>query len=84
MQEVDLDSGQVGDLIPVGRAPMSLSLTPDGRGIYVANAGSASVSLVDLEQRTVRETLLIGGNPACSWCARAPPEPHPGPPPLAG
>ena len=61
---MDLDSGQVGDLIPVGRAPMSLSLTPDGRGIYVANAGSASVSLVDLEQRTVRETLLIGGNPA--------------------
>ena len=45
VQEVDLDSGQVGDLIPVGRAPMSLSLTPDGRGIYVANAGSASVSL---------------------------------------
>ena len=63
MQEVDLDSGQVGDLIPVGPA-LSLSLTPDGRGIYVANAGSASVSLVDLEQRTVRETLLIGGNPA--------------------
>ena len=80
---VDLDSGQVGDLIPVGRAPMSLSLTPDGRGIYVANAGSASVSRSTWSSARCGRRSSSGATRPCSWCARAPPEPGPGRP-LAG
>jgi YVTN family beta-propeller protein len=34
--------------VDVGRAPDWVTLTPDGRTAYVANAGSNSVSVVDL------------------------------------
>jgi YVTN family beta-propeller protein len=34
--------------VDVGRAPDWVTLTPDGRTAYVANAGSNSVSVVDI------------------------------------
>ena len=41
----------------VGRAPDWVTLTPDGRTAYVANAGSNSVSVVDL--RSMKEVTRI-------------------------
>ena len=46
-------SGPLPDLkllgsVDVGRAPDWVTLTPDGRRAYVANAGSNSVSVIDI------------------------------------
>jgi len=54
----------VVDLIPVGRSPQGQALSADGKTLFVANAGSGSVSVVDLDRRSVKETLSIGGAPA--------------------
>ena len=39
--------------IKVGQLPVSLAMTPDGQTLYVANSGSESLSIVDLEKREV-------------------------------
>jgi YVTN family beta-propeller protein len=41
----------------VGRAPDWVTLTPDGKSAYVANAGSNSVSVIDL--KTMKEVTRI-------------------------
>jgi YVTN family beta-propeller protein len=41
----------------VGRAPDWVTLTPDGKTAYVANAASNSVSVVDI--KTMKETMRI-------------------------
>jgi YVTN family beta-propeller protein len=61
---VDLATWQVADLIPVGRAPQGMALSADGKSLFVANAGSGSISVIDVEKRTVRDTLNIGGAPS--------------------
>lgn len=49
--------------VEVGHDPDWLSLTPDGRFMYVANAGSNSVSVVDTRQMTLVETIPVGQVP---------------------
>jgi DNA-binding beta-propeller fold protein YncE len=44
----DLPDLKIFASVDVGRAPDWVTLTPDGRTAYVANAGSNSVSVVDL------------------------------------
>ena len=51
-------------VVPVGLHPEWLTIPPDGKSLYVANAGSGSISVVDTEKRSVRETLTIGGAPS--------------------
>jgi YVTN family beta-propeller protein len=41
----------------VGRAPDWVTLTPDGKTAYVANAASNSVSVVDI--KSMKETMRI-------------------------
>jgi YVTN family beta-propeller protein len=41
----------------VGKAPDWVTLTPDGKTAYVANAASNSVSVVDI--KTMKETMRI-------------------------
>jgi YVTN family beta-propeller protein len=41
----------------VGRSPDWVTLTPDGKSAYVANAGSNSVSVVDI--KTMKEVMKI-------------------------
>jgi YVTN family beta-propeller protein len=43
--------------VDVGVAPDWVTLTPDGRTAYVANAGSNNVSVIDL--RAMREVVRI-------------------------
>ncbi len=62
VQLVDLAVGQVTDLIPVGRAPQGAILARSG--LYVANSGSGSISVIDPDKSTVRETLSTGGTPS--------------------
>jgi YVTN family beta-propeller protein len=49
--------------VDVGRAPDWVTLTPDGRTAYVANAGSNSVSVVDLVGLTEVTRIPVGQVP---------------------
>jgi len=50
-------NGFEGPGIPVGQKPRDLAITPDGKTLFVANTGSADVSVVDLTE--LRQTRRI-------------------------
>jgi YVTN family beta-propeller protein len=43
--------------------PFAAAVSPDGRTLYVANAGSDDVSVIDLETGAALGRLAVGGNP---------------------
>ncbi len=45
--------------VPVGLHPAGMALSPDGRRLYVANANSDTVSILDIRSRKVVETVLV-------------------------
>jgi YVTN family beta-propeller protein len=49
--------------VEVGRAPDWVTLTPDGRTAYVANAGSNSVSVIDIRARKEVTRIPVGQVP---------------------
>ena len=49
--------------IPVGSDPAGIAITPDGARAYVANASSASVSVIDTASGVVIETIRVGEGP---------------------
>src|SRR5882757_7198955 len=53
----DTERRTVSGEIPVGDNPNDLCLTRNGRRLFVANANDNSVSVIDLRQRKVLETL---------------------------
>ena len=55
---VDRSSWEVRKIIPVGSHPNDLAMTPDGSRLFVANANSNSVSVIDLEKKKVSETIV--------------------------
>jgi len=52
---VSRETGQV----PTGLHPSDLELSPDGRALYVANANSDTVTIIDTTTRSVRENVLV-------------------------
>ena len=44
-------------VVPVGRGAEGFDLSPDGKELWVANAGDGTISIIDARQRKVRETL---------------------------
>lgn len=50
--------------VPVGSNPSSLGLDDGDNVLAVANAGSASVTLIDARANTVLKTLSVGATPA--------------------
>jgi YVTN family beta-propeller protein len=50
--------------IPVGSNPSSLALDGGDNVLAVANAGSASVTLIDARSNAVLKTLSVGATPA--------------------
>ena len=60
VQVFDATTGEVRDVIPVGQQPQAILVTEDGRRAYVANAGSASVSAIDLGTMVVTDTIAAG------------------------
>jgi len=56
---VDLVGGVETAEVPTGLHPSDLELSPDGTTLYVANANSDTVTVIDTQTRTVRETILI-------------------------
>ncbi|MBZ0255625.1 hypothetical protein K8I31_06160, partial [bacterium] len=56
---VDVETGQIIDVIPVGRYPFGLAITPDGKKLFVANIGLFEYSAVDgFDPNNFRETSL--------------------------
>jgi YVTN family beta-propeller protein len=45
--------------VPVGRGAEGFDLSPDGRELWVANAGDATVSVIDVASRKVVQTLSV-------------------------
>lgn len=54
---IDARTFQVIATVPVGRAPHGVSLSPDGRLLFVANSGPGSVSVLDTGSLRVIRTL---------------------------
>ncbi len=61
---VDLDSGKVTHIVPIGHVPRGIVLAPDGKRLYVSNAWSDSVSVIDTTSLQVVQTLPTGSEPA--------------------
>ena len=44
-------------VVPVGRGAEGFDLSPNGKELWVANAGDGTISIIDPQQRKVKETL---------------------------
>ena len=47
----------------MGKSPSGAALSPDGKMLYVANSGDASVSVVDLTSNKVSATIKVEAAP---------------------
>jgi YVTN family beta-propeller protein len=59
---IDTKTDTVIAAIQVGANPFGVAVTPDGRKVYVANAGSNTVSVIDTETNTVVDPPISVGN----------------------
>jgi YVTN family beta-propeller protein len=53
----------VAATIPVGTGPVGVAVAPDSGHAYVTNAGSGSVSVIDIGSNTVTVTISVGTSP---------------------
>jgi YVTN family beta-propeller protein len=64
VQAIDTGTNRLsGKPIPVGVAPSSLAITPDGSHAYVTNSGANTVSVIDTASRSVVATIQVGSEP---------------------
>ncbi len=56
---VDLATGLETAQVPTGLHPSDLALSPDGGTLYVANANSDTVTVIDTQAKAIRETILV-------------------------
>lgn len=61
---VDLAENRVRKEISVGLHPSGVALSPDGRHLVVTNAASDTVSVIDVQEDAVVETIWTKENPA--------------------
>ena len=59
---VDLETGRETAQIETGLHPSDLELSHDGRALYVANANSDTVSVIDTGHRRLLETISVRPN----------------------
>jgi YVTN family beta-propeller protein len=64
LRVVDVESGKVVTVVPLGRAPRGIALSPDGAQIYVTNSTDDTVSVIDAATLKVTRTLPTGFEPA--------------------
>ena len=55
--------GLVASPIPTGLAPNSLAISPDGQTLYVANTGSNSISVIDLNAQQKLSDITVSQRP---------------------
>ena len=61
---ISLTSGEVENIIPVGKDPQAGVMTGDGKWIYVTNHAGNTISLIDAKQRQVTGEIRTGVGPA--------------------
>jgi len=59
----DATNGKKLAIIPVGKAPKGVKVTPNGLFAYVSNQGSANISVVDLKNLKVIDTISVEEGP---------------------
>jgi YVTN family beta-propeller protein len=64
LRVVDLESGKVVNVVPLGRAPRAITMSPDAKQIYVTNSSDDTVSVIDAATLKVTRTLPTGFEPA--------------------
>ena len=65
---VDLTQNLEVAEIPTGLHPNAQALSADGSTLYVANANSDTVTVINTQARAVQETILMRPNPgAALW-----------------
>ncbi|HZZ43695.1 MAG TPA: bifunctional YncE family protein/alkaline phosphatase family protein [Tepidisphaeraceae bacterium] len=64
---IDTDHGKILADIPVGLHPGAVLLSPDGATLFVANANSDSVSVIDTAANQVTQTLNVKPDPRLPW-----------------
>jgi YVTN family beta-propeller protein len=50
----------VNTVVPVGKGPEALDLSPDGRELWTAHSQDGGVSIIDTESKQVKQTLPLG------------------------
>jgi YVTN family beta-propeller protein len=60
---VDLTSGTVGPLIPVGASPSGIAVTPNGATAYVTTSGDDTVTPINLSTNAAETPIPVGYNP---------------------
>ena len=60
---VDLTTGLESAQVPTGLHPADLVVSHDGKSLYVANVNSDTVTVIDTQTHTVRETISIRPDP---------------------
>ena len=68
---VNLTTGLETAEVPTGLHPSALALTSDGNTLYVANANSDTVTVIDTRSRAVKETILVRPDPAFPYGSAA-------------
>ena len=53
----------VSTTVPVGTLPGGVAVNPTGTDVYVANAGSNTVSVINPANNTVSTTVPVGSTP---------------------
>ncbi|UCG52213.1 MAG: Ig-like domain-containing protein [Candidatus Latescibacterota bacterium] len=66
---IDIVNQTSGTGIPVGTDPVAIDIHPNGKYAYVANYGSNSITIIDIDQTdaepdAVETTILVGANPS--------------------
>ncbi|MDB6017346.1 MAG: Phosphoesterase family protein [Pedosphaera sp.] len=60
---VDLNQNREVSQVPTGLHPSDLELSPDGNTLFVANANSDTVTVINTQTKAVRETILVRPDP---------------------
>ena len=60
---VDVKQGKLVGRLPGGQDPETFDLSQDGRALYIANEETAELSRLDLQSRTVTQSVAVGKQP---------------------
>ena len=60
---IDVSAGSVVATIPVSAGPHGMTVSPDGRSVYMSGDGSANVDVIDTATDRVTRTIEVGKNP---------------------
>jgi hyaluronoglucosaminidase len=63
VQSLDLTSGSSSAPIPVGLVPSGFAIARAGKTAYVTSSDANSVSVIDIDRRSIRDTWNTGNHP---------------------